>query len=263
MKIIALITEDFRLFYRAAKELKRRHIPFVSLSLDEIIPFNVGVVITTEEEGTKINFPKIVTISKGRDESEDPGVNNLSRAVDLAEQILRGRVKIKYLVIGIDPGMAPGIAVIGDGDLINQYKCYTPEEVAGVVKKIFSTYVAEDRKVKIGHQAVTFRNRILNNLMDLRREMDFVLEIVDETNTTQCKHNPDINAAIEISFMPGIPVDGPLDILLTEGEIKDIQRISRITSDSRVTISKELAIRVATGEIDLTEAIALQKEKKR
>lgn len=262
MKIIALITEDFRSFYRVAKELKRRRIPFVSLSLDEMIPFNAGVVITTEGEKKKIHFPKIVAMSGGSYESENAGMADVSRAVDLAEQILRGRMKIKYLVIGIDPGMAPGLAVVGDGELINQYKCYSPEEVADVVKRIFSTYVSENRKVKIGHQAVTLRNRILNDLMKLRKEMDFILEIADETSTTRSKHNPDINAAIEISFMPGVPVNGTLKIQPTEGEIKDIQRKSRIKSDSKLTITRELATRVATGELELDEAIARQREKR-
>jgi len=124
----------------------------------------------------------------------------------------------------------------------------------------FFTYVAVKKKIKVGHQAVTIRNRIINDLLELVKKFDFVIEIADETSTTREKNNPDINAAIEISSMPGSPVYRPMDVNPTPGEIRDIQRISRIKSGSELTISRTLAARVATGELDLHEAIALQKK---
>ena len=253
MKIIGLITNDFRMYYRLVEEMKRRDAPFISLSRNEMIPFNIGVVLTTPHESDEIDFPEKVTVGKD---------GNISGAVDRAQQILRGRKKILYLVIGIDPGMAPGIAVLGDGELINQYKCYSPQDVSGVIEKVFATYDAEKRRVKIGHQAVSFRNRIVNDLLKLKKEIDFILEIVDETNTTLTKHSPDINAAIEISFMSGAPVERSMEIRPTEGEIRNIQKKSRIASMSQVTISRELAESVAVGELGLQEAIDIQRGKK-
>jgi len=252
MKIIGLITNDFRMYYKLVEEMKKREVPFISLSKEEMIPFNIGVILTTPLENDEINFPKKVTV--GVDE-------NITGAIDRALQILRGRKKILYLVIGIDPGMAPGIAVLGDGELINQYKCYSPNDVSGVIEKVFATYEAEKRRVKIGHQAVSFRNRIVNDLLKMKKDWDFVLEIVDETNTTLTKHSPDINAAIEISFMSGAPVESGMEIHPTEGEIKNIQKKSRIASISQVTISRELAASVAMGELSLQKAIEIQKGK--
>ena len=253
MKIIGLITNNFRMYYGLVEEMKRREVPFISLSRNEMIPFNIGVVLTTPLESDEIEFPEKVTVG------EDGSV---AGAVDRAQQILRGRKKILYLVIGIDPGMAPGIAVLGDGELINQYKCYSPQDVSGVIEKVFATYDAEKRRVKIGHQAVSFRNRIVNDLLKLKKEIDFILEIVDETNTTLTKHSPDINAAIEISFMSGAPVERSMEIRPTEGEIRNIQKKSRIASMSQVTISRELAESVAVGELGLQEAIDIQRGKK-
>ena len=252
MKIIGLITNDFRMYYKLVEEMKKREVPFISLSKNEMIPFNIGVVLTTPLDNDEINFPKKVTV--GVDE-------NIAGAIDRAQQILRGRNKILYLVIGIDPGMAPGIAVLGDGELINQYKCYSPNDVSRVIEKVFTTYEAEKRRVKIGHQAVSFRNRIVNDLLKMKKDWDFVLEIVDETNTTLTKHSPDINAAIEISFMSGSPVESGMEIRPTEGEIKNIQKKSRIASISQVTISRELAASVAMGELSLQKAIEIQKGK--
>ena len=41
----------------------------------------------------------------------------------------------------------------------------------------------------------------------------------------------------------------------TEGEVKELQRRSRIKSQGRVTISSDLARKVALGELTLAEAI--------
>ena len=41
----------------------------------------------------------------------------------------------------------------------------------------------------------------------------------------------------------------------TEGEVKELQRRSRIKSQGRVTISLDLARKVALGELTLEEAI--------
>ena len=251
MKIIALMTDEFRLYYGLIKELKMRNVSFISLVKDETIPDNVGVVITTRAHIEKIDFPNKVTV---KTEDEIP------QMVDHALEMLRGRTRIKYLIVGVDPGKSPGVAVMGDGELINRYKCYSPEEVSYICEKVFSTYEAEKKKVKVGHQAVTVRNRIINDLRELVKKIDFVIEIADETSTTRVKHDPDINAAIEISSMPGSPVKGPMNVSPTQGEIRDIQRISRIKSGSQVTISRTLAARVATGELDMAEAIALQKK---
>jgi len=112
--------------------------------------------------------------------------------------------------------------------------------------------------VKVGRQARTFRNRIVNGLLSLKEEFDISLMIVDETSTTLTKHNSHMNAALEISFMDGSEVIFSLPVKPTEGELRDIQRISRIKSDSRVTISRELALRVALGELPIDEAIERQ-----
>lgn len=49
------------------------------------------------------------------------------------------------------------------------------------------------------------------------------------------------------------------DVRPSDGEIREIQRRSRIRSSGRITISKELARQVATGEKEMDEAIEEQK----
>jgi hypothetical protein len=44
-----------------------------------------------------------------------------------------------------------------------------------------------------------------------------------------------------------------------DGEIRNIQRISRLESNGMLTVSKDLASKVATGELSMDQAIDLQR----
>ena len=46
MKVIGVMTEDFSVYYDLVKVLKERKIPFISLSFEDVIPANVGLILT-------------------------------------------------------------------------------------------------------------------------------------------------------------------------------------------------------------------------
>jgi len=56
MKIIGVMTENFALYYDLVKLLKERGKPFISLSFDDSIPANVGLIITSMDEQHKVRF---------------------------------------------------------------------------------------------------------------------------------------------------------------------------------------------------------------
>lgn len=239
MKILAIMTEDFSAYYDLVKELKSREIPFLSLSFNDKIPSNVGVIITTKEEKHKIKFSKVVAFN---------GIGTIDNALSrLAKE------NFCNLSIGIDPGENTGIAVIGDGKIIFTSKCY-PKEVLRIVKKILDYNKSETAVIKIGHGAKTIRNRIINSLLHLK----IPIEVVNEHATTTFR-GEDINSAKEIAKMNGYLVKNYFEITPTERELKHIQRESRIKSGS-LTISKELAEKVAKGKISLEKAIEKQRK---
>ena len=71
----------------------------------------------------------------------------------------------------------------------------------------------------------------------------------------------DVDAAIDIARTPGRRVVPPFDVRPTPGEVRDIQRRSRLDSAGQVTISSELADAVARGDLSLEEAIARARRK--
>ena len=242
MKIIGVMTEDFNFFYEIVQILKRSGESFISLGYDDAIPISVGVIITSKREKSLVDFPKVVA-------SKDP-----QHAVNLALSILKGGEKFDLAIVGIDPGPRPGMAVIADGKMILKKLVQSPEKVSEEITDIIS-YIGFSRLlVRIGHGDPTNRNRTICAIWDIVDK----IEIVDETSTTTHVGLPDVEAAMMIAQTSGHQVMERPSICPTDGEIREIQRLSRIESGGRITISSELARAVAKGVITLREAIDSQ-----
>lgn len=243
MSIIGLQTEDPRAYYELIEALRDRGLQFVLLEFSDPIPANVGVVITTEAERDKVAFDKVVT-------DGDPDV-----AISKALVMLFGEDDVKELTIGIDPGNRPGFAAIGDGRVLRTSIAESPEGVRNLVDEMIRAHPSAEVVVRIGHGDRTNRNRIFNRLWDDGHK----LEIVDERNTTKRSQTPDEDAAVEIAITPGYKPRKRQDVEPCDGEIKNIQRLSRLESAGSVTVSRDLAKMVARGELSMEDAIALQK----
>ena len=131
MKVIGIMTANFRFFYEIVQILKEHRVPFVTLDFDEDVPINVGVVITTREEKQNVRFHRVVA------------ENSPAMAYKLAHGQLKGREKVDTMVVGIDPGRRPGLAIIGDGRVLFAETVGSPEAVADEVER-FSRGVARE-----------------------------------------------------------------------------------------------------------------------
>jgi len=219
---------------------------FITLSSEETIPINVGAIITTESDCDKIDFDanRIIVARKP------------SAAVDRAQRLLNGVRKYDKVIIGIDPGNYPGIAVIGDGMVISVHQV-SISAVVKIVRDVLEKHPARHIVVRVGHGARLVRSRIVNTLL----ELDVRVELVDESFTTphlgkgvRGQTTSDIVAAINIASLEGIPVRKQ-QIMPTKGEVRVIQEQSREKSNGRYTITRKLAQQVAQGELTLDEAI--------
>ncbi len=244
--MLGLLTTDFRLYHDLVSVLKERDIPFASLSFNEPVPAEVAVVLTSPEEAHQIDFEPRVQC----DDVED--------AVSQALQILRGVTSYREVIVGVDPGPRPGVAILGDGEVIESRTASSPEAVRDILLGVLRNYDGEVFTVRIGHGDPTNRNRILNALS----ETGVRAEIVDERGTTRRDRRRDdarnIESATNIATARGVEAETRYDIFPTDGELRNIQKRSRIRSGGKLTISKELAKRVARGEMTLSEALEEQ-----
>lgn len=245
MNVVAVITEDFRFFYGAVRALKEKGQPFISLGFEDPQPLNVSLVLTTEAERCRLRNRKVIA-------SDDP-----ERAVKAALVLMQG-TSYNRVIVGVDPGPRPGLAVLGDGRVIIADTLLSPEDVGPAVKDVLSLVRSNELLLRVGHGDPTNRDRVLNTLWDVTRN----IEVVDETSTTR-RAGTNADSAVTIARTRGELLPFRPKVEPTEGEVREVQRQSRIGSKGAVTISTALARKVARGAIGLDEAIEEQKGKEK
>lgn len=254
MKTLGVFTKDFSLYYDLIRTLKKRKIPYVSLSSIDHIPSSIGVILTSNNELHDIKSQKVIAAD---------AYDTVDHAVDLALQMLIGKDLYSKVFIGIDPGDQPGIAVVGDDILLKKMNVDTPKKVVTVIKRILKEYPAIETLIRIGHGSMITRNRIINSLIPL----EIPIEIVDETKTTSSqqtgRHERDGEAAAAIALLAGGKVQRTLPLEPTRGEIRNIQERSRKLTGGKFSISEKTAVKVLEGNISLKEAIELEKNHKK
>ncbi len=243
--MIGLVTKDARFYYKVAKELKGRGLEFTSLKLEDDIPGDVKVVLTSIGEKDEIDFPSVVACKDVRDAVRD------------CLKISRGMGPCKRLVVGIDPGLKPGIAVLADGVVVEVDHLNSPEEVLPAVMGALEAYGGEEVVVRVGRGGGMYNMRVLKNLQGT---LEVPIEAVDENHTNPDLRRAsshalkDIMAAVNIALKNGRVLKDKVKLQPTPGEIRQLQKESRKLSGN-LTISKELAEGVAKGELTLEEAI--------
>lgn len=254
MKTLGVATADFSVYYDLVQALRARGVPFLTLAPGEPVPAHVAVLITTDAEATLIDHEYREHILRFTIPED---------TIAEALRLMHNPGPFRACIIGVDPGERPGVAVLADGRVLRLVHARSPESVQEVVRQVVATLPAERFVVRVGNGAPTFRDRILQTLAGIDAE----LELVDEHRSTPVDyHGPserDTVAATNIALTPGAPLhlSDLRPAIPTEGELRDIQRKSRVASDGAVTISRALARHVALGRMSLDDAIARMRQK--
>ena len=199
MAQIALVTVSGRAYYRLVTELKRRGVPFLSLTPRDHIPLDVKVVITTQEERHLITHPSIMVFKDGMDPAT---------VVNEAVQFVQGR-GYDRVVIGVDPGKTFGVAVLTDGKVSEALTCSSLEETINAVLKTLDKMPAKKSIIKIGDGAPIYVKELLN-LLDEALPRETIIEMVSEAGTSRLvgefiyqKGTRDVISAIKIAERVG------------------------------------------------------------
>mgnify|MGYP001098181021 CR=1 FL=1 len=200
---IAVATVSGKAYYLIVSELKRKNIPFLSLTPNDPIPIEIKVVITTEEEQRLMNHEKILAYREGV---------NPEALLNEALQILQGKDHYEKIVIGIDPGEVFGLAVLADGKVIETENCFSIEETLGKVKNILNSLertLVTSVSVKVGDGVLTYKEkllRVLDDALPLNVTLESVSEVGTDRYLNQTKHRRglrDIVSAISIAGRNG------------------------------------------------------------
>ena len=242
---ILVRTDDFQLAYRIMQLLRTRKINVEQYSIDQPLPEKDSIWVGSIDEVANNS-------SDGRPIAAD--LESLDIAVEAAILALKGTSQTHRFILGVDTGPRPGLAWFTDGVLIDTKQTESVEECIETIESLIQHHEFEHLLLRMGKGSPSHRNRLANAML----ARGYAVELVNEQKTSRgVKRNQHGVSAIRIATLSGERVWEPFELQATEGEIREIQRRSRIKSQGRITISSELARQVALGELTLLEAINL------
>lgn len=200
---IAVATVSGKAYYVIVSELKKKNVPFLSLTPNERIPLQVKVVITTEKERPLIKHENVLTLK----EEMAPEL-----LINRAMQIAQGKERYERIVIGVDPGEVFGLAVLADGNVVETGNCFSIEETLDKIRSVLKNLRSDPVTsilVKIGDGVPEYKHEILRALDEILPS-NVVLQSVREAGTnryiSESKHRrglKDIVSAMKIAGRNG------------------------------------------------------------
>lgn len=200
---IAVVTVSGKAYYLIVNELKRKNIPFLSLTPYEFIPIEIKAVITSKEERHLIKHEGTLIYEEGTD--PEALINETLKIVEDKESFER-------VIIGVDPGDVFGLAVLADGKVIETMNCFSVEETLTKIENVLKSLAnipITSISVKIGDGVPVCKESLLRAL-DNALPSGVVLESVREAGTNrslnEAKHRRglrDIVSAIQIAGRSG------------------------------------------------------------
>jgi hypothetical protein len=173
---VAVATLDGRAYFFVVNKLREQNIPFVSLVPGGPVPAQIKVIITTPIEKNQINFDKTLVFT-----SEDI-LDDLTIEI---KRMLLGKEAYGKIIIGIDPGMATGLAMIADGNIIKVENCFSSKEVINSIAKTIKNVNFDQTSVcvKIGNGVPIYKD--LLEALDQALPPQIILEVVSERGTNK------------------------------------------------------------------------------
>ncbi len=270
--LISLATMDFRLCHLLREKLTKGGFECEQISPGDTPSKGSILVVTTEveENAAPTSYTKKVVLTN----SETLNINRAFAKIILG---IEGKKVWESLIIGVDPGLSIGVAIITDSCLQSTLETRDIREVVRFIVASIKNTPSKMSIIRIGSTGGYRRVLLLNELLNSKPK-NVTLEIVDELQTTPTNYQnaltvleeakrdgvkvyvgKDATAAMQIAFRVGERVSCPESLEVSDGELKEIQILSRQYSSGDVTITKELAQKVACGLLTIEDAIQSQK----
>ncbi len=135
---IAISTEDFALYHDLIRILRDRKEAFVSVPLGQPVPDNVSVLICAPAENALTPFPRKVS-----------AVDAWSAVIKAL--CMRDGTDGGLLVIGVDPGMMSGYALVLRGRTIDSGTVSKPEDLRPLLSSTMDSISPSRTVLRIGH----------------------------------------------------------------------------------------------------------------
>ena len=223
--------------------LRERKINVEQRSIDDPLPHRDSIWIGTPQEVAQRQH-------EGRPIAAQ--LESIDGMIEEAIFALRSPKQTHRLIIRIDTGPRPGLAWLADGVLIDTIQTESIGECLVRVDALLQHQSFQHLLFRLGDGSPSHRDRLVNALLTRGHSVELVKENKTSRGLNRQQHGV---AAVRIATLSGRQVWEMTEINPSEGELRDIQRVSRKKSNGRVTIPTELARKVAKGEVTIEQAI--------
>ena len=246
----AVATENPKILYRIVQLLKELEMKFVICSPVDHRCEHAHVVISGPDDKSEHNLERVEVT-----EDFDPDlvrIKIMSKLYDLLNP--------SKAIIGIDPGMTFGVALVIDGVPVYTRSPTSPETVANLTRTLLehanTLFPTSQKLVRIGTGSRLYCALLLRSLKN--SGLNLSIELVNEHRTTTvggAKSNE--SSAILIAGRSGRTVSASdFSIEPKEGYVRSLKRyVNRLTRGKKVLTSNE-ARELMVGESTLEDIIA-------
>ncbi len=245
---VAIATENPRVLYLIIELLKKLDLKFEVCQPGDPRCFDAKVVITTLEDSN--NHHNIISV----DENLDPdftSIEIMSKLNDIHDP--------SFAVIGIDPGMRFGVALVIDGVVTFKNSLSSPGDAARLSTRLES-YIARlfsncKTIVRAGTGSKLYSTLYLRNMNNQFSSLD--IELVNEHHTTLSGGvTSDQTSAILIAGRSGRPhTENDINLEPKEGYVKSLQLLVQRSTRGKREISKDEARSILLGETSLDSVL--------
>ena len=241
MKRLYVRTDDFRLAHKLLREFSDHNIPVTLLSPDESLPEPDARWFGTPEEVKRLDGNGVAV-----------SVDDVHGFVATWVLARRQQGPLNELVVGIDPGPRPGCAFLGDGVLLGKHVAESVVDTLRGLKDLVRSLQPTTVRVRIGNGSPIHRDQLINEVL----AFGYFVEEVNEHRTSAGGSRHDHGAAaVKIAMQQGTAVNEQRSHAVPQGELKNLQRMSRQRSKGAITISLDMARKVSEGLLSLDEAL--------
>lgn len=240
---VAIATTNPKVMYLVVELVRSLNLSFLHCNSTDHQCRQARVVVTTQSEVVNEDIERSIIV----DSDFNPDVTT----IDIMVKIL-GISDSPEFMIGIDPGMQYGIALLMNGNTVHTKKTQSPREAAHCTL-FWSRHVLEEHNqevlVRVGTGSRLYSVLYLRAIKEEGNTM--LIELVDERHTTFVGGS-DQSSAILIALRKGRPITED-DLVLDpkEGYIKSLKRFVKRFTSGRRTLSTQEAQSVLIGETNL------------
>ena len=246
----AVATENPKILYRIVQLLKDLEIKFVICSPIDHRCEHAHVVITGPDDNSEQHLGRIEV-------TEDFDID--FARIEIMSKLHDLQTPSKSIV-GIDPGMTFGVALVIDGVPVYSNALSSPETVATLTQTLLehahTLFPKSQKFVRIGTGSKLYAALILRSIK--KPKMKSSIELVNEHKTTIVGGaKSDESAAILIAGRSGRPVsDSDLTIEPKAGYIRSLKRYVTKLTKGKKSISSDEARALLAGDSTLEDVIA-------